>query len=339
MGWLLYLKAWICIFLIASNHCFGNDVIQFNNQTFVKTGEIFVNVFEKDLIESQLFEIDYQSFIIPIASTIENITDDNIKMQLLTYNAGGHERQRRVVPVFAIAGFFIVSVLIMSTAYVLYETKKELHTVEKNLNEVSLELAKLNRIVNVDKYISNFKFNLNSYTATTESLIIDFLEHLSTGETILLESLPTTILNQFKNFNVKSQSNRFYFLKLQQATKNGIVIEIKAVHGQKGDNMQCHKYINMGYFEANIFHRYLMDNKYICYHNATCFEVEANQCTTNLDHFNCTKDSLHMCSCDPTDFYNCQIESEIASSNFVFVQQFKEFVVASHLLQKKFLIQ
>jgi cell division protein FtsL len=154
------------------------------------------------------------------------VTDDNIKMQLLTYStqitehsndrilkkinavfkydAGGHQRQRRVVPVIAIAGFFIVSVLIMSTAYVLYETKKELHAVEQNLNEVSLELAKLTRIVNVDKYIANFKFNLNSYIATTESLIIDFLQHLSTGETILLESLPATILNQFKNFNVKA---------------------------------------------------------------------------------------------------------------------------------------
>uniref|UniRef100_A0A914PFY6 Peptidylprolyl isomerase n=1 Tax=Panagrolaimus davidi TaxID=227884 RepID=A0A914PFY6_9BILA len=145
----------------------------------------------------------------------------------------------------------------------------------------------------------------------------------------MYESLPATILNQFKNFNVKNQNNRFYFLKLQQATKNGIVIEIKAVHGQKGDNIDCHKYINMGYFEANIFHRYLMDSKYICYRNATCFQVQANQCTSNFDHFNCTKDSLHTCSCDPTDLSNCQIESEIASSNFVFVQQFKQFVVAS----------
>lgn len=170
--------------------------------------------------------------------------------------------------------------IIMAVKYEvkLESLQQQLKDSQKDLNIITMALNNITKDFMETKYLTNFKFEFNSYLSRYQETVHEFLKLLHTGKAVTIESIPEELAKYFP-LNDNSDDEKFYFLRLTGCNGTRIFVELTVAHSTITHSLKCHSYSHAGYFKDNSYTQYELPFLY-CYVNGSCSTVDQNQCVS-----------------------------------------------------------
>uniref|UniRef100_A0A914QC83 Uncharacterized protein n=1 Tax=Panagrolaimus davidi TaxID=227884 RepID=A0A914QC83_9BILA len=236
------------------------------------------------------------------------------------------ERSKRMIPiplgVIVIGGAALMFYgIIMAVKYEvkLDSLQQQLKESQKDLNTVTMALNNITKDFLETKYLTDFKFEFNSYLSRYQETVHEFLILLYSGKAVTIESIPEELAKYFP-VDDSTDYEKFYFLRLIGCNGTRIFIELTVADSSIIHSLKCHSYSHAGYFKDNTYTQYELPFLY-CYVNGSCSTVDQKQCLSYFSSLNCTEAAFFKCQCEINNVRKCQTKAKLVSDNFVNIQQ------------------